>query len=102
MVTRVTDRLNLAMEAEGEEPIPYGQVEDTFKKLVSCRFLERLPAVLADPAAAPATILVSQDTRFAVPAISVERIVSEKKRRRESDENQGQGEKGGNTRLGPV
>ena len=32
VVSRVTDRLNVAMEAEGEAPIPYSQVRKTINE----------------------------------------------------------------------
>ena len=82
------------MEAEGEDPIPYSQVQETFKNLVKCRFLERLPSDMsASTSDAPtaAAIMLSQELRFAVPNVSVAQIVSEKKRKRsgEADDEQG-------------
>ena len=93
----MTDRLNVAMEAEGEDPIPYAQVQETFKNLVKCRFLERLPAnasaaTAAEPPA-PASVMLGEEQRFLVPNVSMAQIVGERKKRRrsgtEGDEGQG-------------
>ena len=93
-MTRVTDRLNVAMEAEGEAPIPYAQVQETFKNLVKCRFLERLPitaspATEAAEAAASTPMMTSsmanQQLRFAVPDVSVALVVNEKRRRENAE-----------------
>lgn len=84
VVANVTDRLNVAMEAEGEAPIPYAQVQETFKNLVKCRFMERLPEATSSSTHA------TPQYRFSVPDVSVANVVNER-RRREAEADQGEG-----------
>ena len=88
----MTDRLNVAMEAEGESPIPYAQVQETFKNLVKCRFLERLPITASSPETeltpTMMTSMTNQQLRFAVPDVSVAQVVNEKRRRENGEGDQ--------------
>jgi hypothetical protein len=82
VVSRVTDRLNEAMEAEGEQAVPFSKVQDTFSTLVKCHFLERFPCSATSPSTEAPVFCV--EDRFRIPDLDVGEIMHSRKRKLES------------------